>query len=174
MLPDQIAKSDSEHAHQTAFFQWLNFARITSFDGAWDVCMGKASVSRPGTNPEGEMPELALAHAIPNGGKRDAVTASKLKAEGVKPGVPDTFLPIPMPRRHDVPTNMMYHGLYIEFKKPSQKPKREGSKGGVSDAQMKFMEQALHLGYACHVAYSWREAANIVMAYYGSKIRFET
>ena len=31
--------------------------------------------------------------AIPNGGARNPVTASRLKAEGVSPGVPDLFIP---------------------------------------------------------------------------------
>ena len=31
--------------------------------------------------------------AIPNGGARTIVTASRLKAEGVSPGVPDLFIP---------------------------------------------------------------------------------
>lgn len=31
--------------------------------------------------------------AIPNGGARDVVTGARLKAEGVKPGVPDLFIP---------------------------------------------------------------------------------
>lgn len=31
--------------------------------------------------------------AIPNGGVRNAVTAMKLRAEGVRPGVPDLFVP---------------------------------------------------------------------------------
>ena len=31
--------------------------------------------------------------AIPNGGRRNIVTAMKLRAEGVRPGVPDLFVP---------------------------------------------------------------------------------
>ena len=38
-------------------------------------------------------PELALLFAIPNGGARDPITGAMLKAEGVKRGVPDLFLP---------------------------------------------------------------------------------
>ncbi len=54
-------------------------------------------------------PELALLYAIPSGGKRSKATAGKMKAEGVKPGVPDLHLPVPRGR---------YHSLYIELKRP--------------------------------------------------------
>ena len=40
-------------------------------------------------------PELALLHAIPNGGKRNPREAANLKAQGVKAGVPDICLPVP-------------------------------------------------------------------------------
>ncbi len=39
-------------------------------------------------------PELILLHHIPNGGLRNKTTAKRLKAEGVKPGVPDIFTSI--------------------------------------------------------------------------------
>lgn len=38
---------------------------------------------------ENKHPELRWLFAVPNGGHRNKVAASKLKAEGVKPGVPD-------------------------------------------------------------------------------------
>lgn len=40
-------------------------------------------------------PEAKRAYAIPNGGHRNVVVASKLKAEGVRRGVLDVHLPIP-------------------------------------------------------------------------------
>ena len=54
-----------------------------------------------------ERPELALMFAVPNGGRRDAVTGARLKAEGVKAGVPDIILPV---------ARGGYHGLFIELK----------------------------------------------------------
>lgn len=54
-------------------------------------------------------PQLALLHAIPNGGHRTAAQAGKLKAEGVKPGVPDLDLPC---------ARGGFFGLRIEVKKP--------------------------------------------------------
>ena len=46
-------------------------------------------------------------YAVPNGGYRAKRTASILKAEGVKPGVPDTHCFIAV---------APFHSLYIEFK----------------------------------------------------------
>ena len=48
----------------------------------------------------------ALLFAIPNGGKRDKVTAIQLQAEGVRPGVPDGVACRPPG----------WHGLFIELK----------------------------------------------------------
>ena len=39
------------------------------------------------------IPQLALAFAVPNGGKRDAREAARLKGLGVRPGVPDVMIP---------------------------------------------------------------------------------
>ena len=39
-----------------------------------------------------QYPKVKL-FAIPNGGNRNVVTATMLKAEGVRKGVPDTFIP---------------------------------------------------------------------------------
>lgn len=54
-------------------------------------------------------PELAFFHAIPNGGKRMPAVAAKLNAEGLRPGVPDTHLPV---------ARGGYLSLWIEFKRP--------------------------------------------------------
>ena len=51
-------------------------------------------------------PELALLYHIPNGGSRRKSEAGRFKAEGVKAGVPDLFLPA---------ARENFHGLYIEI-----------------------------------------------------------
>jgi hypothetical protein len=67
--------------------------------------------------------------AIPNGGKRDVITASIMKGEGVLPGVADIFLMVP---------NNEYHGLWIEMKTKS---------GRHSDSQKDFMGTCEKFGY---------------------------
>ncbi len=84
--------------------------------------------------------ELEFAYAIPNGGKRHLSVAKKLKAEGVKPGVSDIFIPAP---------RLGSHGLYVEMK----------AKGGkISKNQEHMAEGLTRLGYTCIVAFGWENA----------------
>lgn len=53
---------------------------------------------------------------VPNGGYRRKSEAARMKAEGVRPGVPDLCIPV---ARGD------YHSLYIEMKAPGGKPTEE-------------------------------------------------
>jgi hypothetical protein len=78
-------------------------------------------------------PHVMDLHAIPNGDWRGWKTASKLKAEGVLPGVPDLFLPVP--RGH-------WHGFYIELK---------SAKGAVSKEQWGFLERRHQQGYLARI-----------------------
>lgn len=137
MTPEQLANSDTESAHQTALFAWaaLNFNR-------W--------------------PKLRWMHHIPNGGSRGddertrKIRGGRLKAEGVRDGIPDIFLPVACGQ---------YHGLYIEMKRPAERPKRDGSKGSLSDAQLEFAHFAIAEGYAWAVCYAWNDAAALIERY---------
>jgi len=157
MTPDQLAKSGSEHGHQTALFAWCAVARLHGFDVAddWAAGMGieAAKSSRTNRTP---VDALEWFHAIHNQGHGDKVRGANAKAEGVRKGVADTFLPWP---------NAGWHGLYIEMKKPTEKPKSSTAKGGVSHEQAKFGEYARCVGYGFMVCYSWREAANALRSY---------
>ena len=113
----------TEHQEQCMLFQWA----------AWK-------------------PELRLMHAIPNGGKRDIRTAALMKAEGVKPGVPDIFLPLPRGG---------CHGLYIELKR------RKG--GIVSKEQAAWMAALAAQGYRCAVCHGWEMARDEILDYLKSK-----
>ena len=93
-------------------------------------------------------PELKALIAIPNGGARHIAVARKLKAEGVRAGVPDLFLPLPI-RGHCA-------GLWIEMKSPD---------GKLSLNQKDFMELMQWAGFRAIVCYSAQEAVDAIIAY---------
>lgn len=168
MNPETLAKSGTEHAHQTALFAWCAVARLYGFDVAddWAAGMGieAAKSSRTNRTP---VDALAWFHAVHNQGHGDRIRGAIAKAEGVRKGVADTFLPWPVyePCPSDPQIMMMkWAGLYIEMKKPTERPKTKG-KGGVSDEQGAFGAYALRVGYGWAVCYSWREAADTLRAY---------
>ena len=97
----------SEHAEQVAFVHWFRLQHPT-----------------------------ALIFAIPNGGNRNIVTAGKLKAEGVTPGVPDLFIP--------------GWRMFIEMKR------RKG--GRVTPEQKRVMAHLVGCGYRCIVAKGCEDA----------------
>lgn len=93
-------------------------------------------------------PELRLLHAIPNGGHRSKRTAIDLKAEGVKAGVPDYFLPVARGGRH---------GLYVELKR---------TRGGrVSTEQSAWLAALEAQGYRVAVAKGWEAAWDEIRDY---------
>lgn len=126
--PANFAKSGSEHGEQVALFCAISQQKI-------------------------EYPELNLAFAIPNGGLRDPRTAAALRAEGVKAGVPDVFLPV---------SRNGYHGFFIELKRP----KSEGKARGYASPAQQDMEVLLKAqGYACAVAIGWHQALEFMIQY---------
>lgn len=117
---------DHEHRAQVAVVTWATLARA-------------------------EFPELALLFAIPNGGHRNVIVARKLKAEGVKPGVPDLCLPV---------ARGGWHGLFIEMKAgPTRNAEGGTRKGVVSVAQAQFALALQTQGY--RVATCWGSEAAI-------------
>lgn len=160
MTPDKLAKSGTEHGHQTALFAYVAVAYRHGFDiaDAWCRSGPGAFKNSPRANdPQGvEVPALEWFHAIHNQGHGDKVRGANAKAEGVRKGVADTFLPYPVGG---------WHGLYIEMKKPTERPKREGSKGGVSDEQAQFGEYAKNVGYGFMVCYGWEHAVSTLRSY---------
>ena len=95
--------------------------------------------------------------AIPNGGRRDAVTGARLKAEGVHPGIPDIFLAV---------SDQLHHGLFIELKRPKAPGVRAGS---PSKAQREVMQALTARGYCCKVAYGADEARQVIEWYLGEE-----
>jgi len=112
----------TEHQHQAALITWANAM-------------------------SGLHPELRWLHAIPNGGQRNVITGVKLKAEGVKAGVSDLFLPV---ARHG------YHGLYIEMK---------AEKGRTRPNQLEFMGFVTGEGYKAVVCHDWTVARDEIQWY---------
>lgn len=115
-----------EHAEQVALCDWWRpYARTHGI-------------------PEG------LLFAIPNGGRRDKITGARLKAEGVRAGVPDMFLAVP---RQNAP------GLFLELKK---------QKGGRVSENQKTMHEALsQAGYPVCICWGWDEAKRAIEDYIG-------
>lgn len=114
----------SEHTEQAALFEWAALY-------------------------EGKEPRLRLLHAIPNGGKRDKGTAGKLKAAGVKAGVPDVFLPISRDGQH---------GFYLELKVFG---------GRASARQLEWGKLLTEQGYGWVLCYDWQIAAYSIIRYLG-------
>jgi hypothetical protein len=88
-----------------------------------------------------------LFFAIPNGGKRSAATAARLKAEGVKAGVPDLLLAVPMSGRH---------GLWIEMKALT---------GSARKTQREIHAALREQGYSVGVAKGYEEAKALILTY---------
>ena len=137
----------SEHTEQVALFNWCKLM-------------------------EGRHPQLALIFAIPNGGKRHIGTARKLKAEGVRSGVPDIFLACPrMPYDfHDLIvgdantvgfSDEVKFGLFIELKAGKNKPTKN---------QLKWIEDLRAERYEVEVCYGFLEAKAVIENY----LRLET
>lgn len=107
---------------------------------------------------EGKYPVLKLLHAIPNGGLRNKTVAAKMKAEGVKSGVPDLCLPVPVYRWDDDYGcfRVRYHGLYCEMK-------AEG--GRTTKSQKRWLRWLESQGYYVTVCYGWEEARIKILQY---------
>lgn len=128
MTPEQLAKAGTEHAHQVALMQW--------------IALNKKY-----------MPDMDKIFAVPNGGERNPVVAARLKAEGVRAGVPDLVLPVAV---------APFHGLYIEMKKPATAKSKAGR---ATDDQLKRIAELQGDGYAACVCEGYKQAANALVLY---------
>lgn len=118
----------SEHDHQKALFDWAERSKT-------------------------KHPELARMFAVPNGGHRHAAVAAKLKAEGVRKGVPDIMLPV---ARHG------FHGLFIELKTPAENGKRAGR---ATKEQLQWLTDLSDQGYLTAVCFGWDSAKTTIEGY---------
>lgn len=103
----------------------------------------QAEVVRWARMRQATAPELALLYHTPNGGKRGKFEACRLKAQGVKAGVPDLHLPV---------ARAGYHGLWVEMKTAA---------GRLSEAQRTIIAMLRAEGHRVEVC---RSAADAVEA----------
>ena len=132
----------SESAHQQRLFAFCAVARRHGFEAA--KVWAQTGIIVP--SEENAATALAWLHAISNGGLRSKATGARLKAEGVRAGVADIFLPV---ARHG------FFGLYIELK----------YKSSLSLKQIEFRDFVVNEGYSYICAKSWREAAEFIEKY---------
>ena len=136
MTPEELAKSGSEHGNQRAFFAALQ---------QWSPVVNEHTF------------------AIPNGGSRGdtrqsrAQQGAKLKAEGVKSGVPDVMVAWPYGG---------YAGLFVEMKRPADRA-TDRARGRLGDNQDPWHARLRGRGYAVIIAYTWQEALAAVQSYFG-------
>jgi len=98
------------------------------------------------------VPHEFLLYAVPNDHRgRDEATASILKREGLRSGVPDLVLAFPV---------APYHGMYLELKTATGRP---------SDSQNDFIAAVGKAGYRAGVAYGYDEAVGFISGYLSSK-----
>jgi hypothetical protein len=93
-------------------------------------------------------PELSLLFAIANAGAgAQRGQAGKMKAEGVKAGVPDMLLPV---------ARNGYHGLFIEMKRTG---------GVLSPIQLAWIARLKQEGYMVRVCYGFEQARDVLVGY---------
>lgn len=102
---------------------------------------------------ERQYPLLRWVFAIPNGLFLSPKTAMKAKAQGVKSGVWDVMVPVPILYPA---SGFIVPGLWLELKiKPNK----------LTPSQIEFQRHAEAETYRCIVAYSWIEGANAILDY---------
>ena len=129
--PEEYAQSLTEHAQQTALFMWAAFGDVRE-----------------------ALPGIHRMFAIPNGGKRELINAMNLKAEGMRSGVPDVFLPVP---------RWGLCGLFMEFKRPKSLGKPAGK---LSDKQEAWRDDLRAFGYGVGEVWTYQEARLMVLQWF--------
>lgn len=124
MLKGRRAGVPREHFEQVALFIWADSAGARA-----------------------KHPELEMLFAVPNGGHRHKATAGKLKAEGVRRGVPDLMLDV---------SRGGFHGFRGELK-------AEG--GAMSIDQRAWRDRYKAHGYYHVVAVGWEAMRDEILGY---------
>lgn len=127
ITPETIACNGSESSQQKALFCWAALNK-----DCW--------------------PELEFMYAVPNGGQRNIMTAARMKAEGVRKGVPDICLPA----RRLTNQRSYLSGLYVEMKIGTNK---------LSEEQAKFKKFLENQGYFHAICFTFEQARDVVLWY---------
>ncbi len=90
---------------------------------------------------------------VVNEGKRSPMTGSRLKAIGMRAGVPDYILPIKSGK---------YGALWLEIKRRDN--------GSVSDAQVDWLKKLQASGHCACVCYGWEHAAQVITDYLAERL----
>lgn len=127
----RVVRRHTEDTQQALLFRWL---RLVKWKGS---------------------PLARWAWHTPNGGFRNAREAARLKLMGVKAGVPDVQLAIPMNG---------HHGLFVELKCSGRE---------TTDKQDDVIADLISQGYRVEVTRdpstpAWRQAARIINDYLGT------
>lgn len=96
-------------------------------------------------------PSWQMMFAIPNGGRRHITTALRLKATGLKAGIPDIFLPV---------ARTPWNGLFIEMK---------AAKGKVRPNQAEWHRLLRIEDYKVAICYGCGEAIEVITEYLNTR-----
>ncbi len=129
-----------EHTHQKAVIKWANDMVKFQPKKYW---------------------MLEFLYAVPNGARTARSVANRLKAEGMKAGVPDLVLPYRIFHWTDrkwKTGGTFFPGVYIEMKS-------KDTKGRVSKDQKKWIEYLSGQGYKVEVCWNAVEAIKVLEGY---------
>ena len=115
----------SEHDEQRDLFAWAEMERVRH-------------------------PHLALMFAVPNGARTSMSVAKRLKAEGLRKGVPDIVLPV---------ARGGFHGLFVEMKRQKATP------SAVNEDQRNWHFALMSEGYAVHTCRGFEQARTVILEY---------
>lgn len=121
-------KNYAEDAHQTALMTWCSYTRLPVLP--W--IESKATV-------------IDYLYAVPNDGRYNPQEAVRLTKQGVKSGISDLHLALPMSGKH---------GLWIRMTKAS-----------VSLTQCEWQIRMDNAGFETVVCFGWEEAKQAIIEY---------
>lgn len=172
----------NEHQHQVELFVLAAVAGRFGADvaarwmGEHPLHLKRSSLAGLALAPDDRWSWL---HAVPNGGSRGsnaqdaAVVGGRMKAEGVRAGVADICLPVPViGHGFDLPPgkapSFPWCGLYLEMKRTAS-AKVQASGSMLAPAQKAFGRYVQRQGYCYSVGYGYVEGFNLICAYLNGK-----